>query len=134
MKRYSLLSIFLLVLGIAPIMQASAQERDPDAIKKMMAVQIDTLVQQLNLTAEQEAPVRELLIAQSEQRMELRMSARNSNSRGKVRQRAEALQKETNTKLQELLTDEQMATYKKILEEQRRARRQDPRRGPGNGQ
>lgn len=128
MRRHCLLTVLLLVLGIAPIMQASAQERDPDAIEKMMAAQVDTLVQQLSLTAEQEAPVREVLMAQYEQGIMLRRSARNSESRRDVRQRVGALQEETNTKLKELLTEEQMATYKKITQN-RRGRRQGQRRG-----
>lgn len=132
MKRHSLF-VLLLLLGIAPTMQASAQVSDSDAVKKMMAVQIDTLVLQLSLTAEQDAPVREVLMAQSEQRLQLRESARKSNSRRGVRQRMEALQKDTDAKLKELLTDEQMATYKKIVEKRRDSRR-GPRSRPGNSQ
>lgn len=132
MKRHSLL-VLLLVLGIAPIMQASAQDQEPDSLKNLMDVRINRLIHQLSLTAEQEAPVREVLLAQAEQQMKIRMSARKTNNRRDLRPRAEALQKETHAKLKELLTDEQMATYKKITKK-RRDRRQGPRSKPGNGQ
>ena len=57
---------------------------------------------------------------------------RSRSSMGKMREGMQKIQKETDTQLEEILTAEQMAEYKKIRQEQqeeRRKRMRDQRPG-----
>ncbi len=121
---------FFLALGLvmslwlAPMTFA---QPTPEQMKERMAIRTDTLIQQLNLTAEQQDPVRAILEASNTKQLELRAQARESGSFGSMREGVTALNEETEMKLGAVLTEEQMATYKKIQEEQAAQRRR--RRG-----
>lgn len=127
MRRIAFLPAFALVtsLWLAPLTLAQPSEAD---MKKRMAAQTDTLVKKLDLTAEQEEPVRVILEASNAKRMELRNKARESGSFMGLREDMAALNEETAMKLGEVLTEKQMAAYKKFMEEQR-GRRGGRRRG-----
>ncbi len=121
-----LLAIGLMAsLWLAPL--TFAQRLSPEEMKERMAIRTDTLIQQLNLTAEQQDPVRAILEASNTKRLELTAQARESGSFGSMREDIGALNEETEMKLGDVLTEEQMATYKKIQEEQAAQRRR--RRG-----
>ena len=117
--------ILVASLGLAP---ATFAQPTPEQMKERMAAQTDTLVNRLALTAAQDEPVRAILAAHNDKQMELREEARAGGSRGGMREKMMALQEETTLKLGEVLTEEQMTTYKTFLEEQR-GRRGGPRRG-----
>ena len=124
---------FLLAIGLvaslwlAPLTFAQRQMPSQEEMKERMAIRTDTLIQQLNLTAEQQDPVRAILEASNTKQLELRAQARESGSFGSMREGVTALNEETEMKLGEVLTEEQMAQYKKIQEEQAAQRRR--RRG-----
>ncbi len=127
LRRLALLLAIGLVasLWLAPL--TFAQRPSPEEMKERMAIRTDTLIQQLNLTAEQQDPVRAILEASNTKQLELRAQARESGSFGSMREGVTALNEETEMKLGAVLTEEQMATYKKIQEEQAAQRRR--RRG-----
>ena len=127
LRRVALLLAIGLVasLWLAPL--TFAQRLSPEEMKERMAIRTDTLIQQLNLTAEQQDPVRAILEASNTKRLELTAQARESGSFRGMREDMDALNEETAMKLGEVLTEEQMAQYKKIQEEQAAQRRQ--RRG-----
>jgi len=127
LRRLALLLAIGLVasLWLAPL--TFAQRPSPEEMKQRMALRTDTLIQQLNLTAEQQDPVRAILEASNTKQLELRDQARESGSFGSMRESMTALNEETQIKLGAVLTEEQMTTYKKIQEEQAAQRRQ--RRG-----
>ena len=122
MRRIAFLSAFALVtsLWLAPLTLAQPSEAD---MKKRMAAQTDTLVKKLDLTADQEEPVRAILEASNAKRMELRNKARESGSFMGLREDMAVLNEETAMKLGEVLTEEQMTAYEKFMEEQRGRRR-----------
>ena len=120
-----LLAIGLMAsLWLAPL--TFAQRPSPEEMKERMAIRTDTLIQQLNLTAEQQDPVRAILEASNAKRLELITAALESGSRMRFED-MDALNEETAMKLGEVLTEEQLAQYKKMQEEQAAQRRQ--RRG-----
>ncbi len=127
LRRVALLLAIGLVasLWLAPL--TFAQRPSPEEMKERMAIRTDTLIQQLNLTAEQQDPVRAILEASNTKQLELRAQARESGSFESMRESMTALNEETEMKLGAVLTEEQMATYKKIQEEQAAQRRR--RRG-----
>ena len=129
LRRLALLLAIGLVasLWLAPLTFAQRQMLSQEEMKERMAIRTDTLIQQLNLTAEQQDPVRAILEASNTKRLELTAQARESGSFGSMRESVTALNEETEMKLGAVLTEEQMATYKKIQEEQAAQRRQ--RRG-----
>ena len=127
LRRVALLLTIGLVasLWLAPL--TFAQRPSPEEMKQRMAIRTDTLIQQLNLTAEQQDPVRAILEASNTKRLELTAQARESGSFGSMREDITALNEETEMKLGDVLTEEQLAQYKKIQEEQAAQRRR--RRG-----
>ncbi len=127
LRRVALLLAIGLVasLWLAPL--TFAQRPSPEEMKQRMAIRTDTLIQQLNLTAEQQDPVRAILEASNTKQLELRDQARESGSFGSMREGMAALNEETEMKLGDVLTEEQLAQYKKIQEEQASQRRR--RRG-----
>ncbi len=127
LRRVALLLAIGLVasLWLAPL--TFAQRPSPEEMKQRMAIRTDTLIQQLNLTAEQQDPVRAILEASNTKQLELRDQARESGSFGNMRESMTALNEETHMKLGAVLTEEQMTQYKKIQEEQAAQRRR--RRG-----
>ncbi len=128
LRRVALLLAIGLVasLWLAPLTFAQRQMPSQEEMKERMAIRTDTLIQQLNLTAEQQDPVRAILEASNTKQLELMAQARESESRMSFEDRA-ALNEETEMKLGDVLTEEQLAQYKKIQEEQAAQRRQ--RRG-----
>ena len=118
-------------LWLAPLTAAQGRMGDPAEMQKRMTAQTDTLLQKLDLTAEQEEPVRAILEARNTKRMELMESARASGSRMGLREDMAALNEETAMKLGEVLTDNQMTVYNTFMEEQRG--RRGGRRGGRSG-
>ena len=110
-------------LWLAPLTFAQGRMGDPEQMKARMAAQTDSLIKHLALTADQEEPVRAILEARNTKRMEIMTAARESGSFMGMREDMAALNEETTKKLGDVLTEEQMATYKKIQEEQRSRRR-----------
>ncbi len=127
LRRVALLLAIGLVASLWLASLTFAQRPSPEEMKERMAIRTDTLIQQLNLTAEQQDPVRAILEASNTKRLELTAQARESGSFGSMREDITALNEETEMKLGDVLTEEQLAQYKKIQEEQAAQRRR--RRG-----
>ena len=127
LRRVALLLAIGLVASLWLASLTFAQRPSPEEMKQRMAIRTDTLIQQLNLTAEQQDPVRAILEASNTKRLELTAQARESGSFGSMREDITALNEETEMKLGDVLTEEQLAQYKKIQEEQAAQRRR--RRG-----
>ena len=115
----------MMSLWLAPPTLAQPSEAE---MKQRMTAQTDTLLQKLDLAADQEEPVRAILEASNTKRMELRTEARESGSFMGLREDIAALNEETATKLGEVLTEKQMAAYHAFMEGQR-SRRGGRRRG-----
>ena len=130
-RRVGLLLFLGLLTGLVLAPQTFAQRGDPAQMQERLAAQTEDTIKQLGLTDDQQEPVRTILEEQNKKRMDLREQARASGSFGGMREQMMALAEETETRLAEVLTDEQMATYRKIMEE-RAARRGMRRGGPGN--
>jgi len=127
LRRVALLLAIGLVASLWLASLTFAQRPSPEEMKERMAIRTDTLIQQLNLTAEQQDPVRAILEASNTKRLELTAQARESGSFGSMREDITALNEETEMELGDVLTEEQLAQYKKIQEEQATQRRR--RRG-----
>ena len=127
LRRAALLLAIGLILSLwlAPLTMA---QPDPAQMEQRMAAQTDTLLNRLNLTAEQQDPVRTILEARNAKQIELRNAARESGSFMGMREDMAALNEETATKLGAVLTEEQMEIYHTFMEEQR-SRRGGRRRG-----
>jgi Spy/CpxP family protein refolding chaperone len=87
--------------------QISLQQEGPTA-----AARAD-VADELKLTDEQKKKVRELLVAQQEKQRELREAAGGDFQA--IREKMEALRKETNDKVTALLTDEQKNKWKEMV-------------------
>ncbi len=110
-------ALFLL-LPVAIASQAQPLKREQIATR--MAAQVDSLVSQLQLSTEQEEPVRAVLMEQSMLRMQLRQRASGGAS---MRERMLAVNDSTVAKLTELLSDEQLTRYQDFRAQRRPARR-----------
>lgn len=125
-RRAALLLILALAgsLGLAPLTFA---QPSPEQMQERMAAQTDTLLHKLNLAAEQQDPVRALLEASDQKRLDLFAKARESGSFMGLREDMAALNEETAMKLGEVLTEEQMTVYQEEMEARAAERRR--RRG-----
>lgn len=97
-----------------------AQPSNPEQIAERMSAQMDTLIKQLELTAEQEEPVRAVLGELVRGRLQMRQGGAQ---RGSMRERMRALNDSTTARLQKLLTEEQLDRYKELSTNNRRGRR-----------
>ncbi len=114
-----LLLTTLLVTG--PLGLASqAQPFNQEQMAERMSARMDTLIKQLQLTAEQEEPVRAVLADLVQQRLQLRQRGAR---RGSVREGMQALNDSTAAKLEGLLTEEQMDRYRELSANNRGGRR-----------
>ena len=111
MKALSLATLAVLVtLGLG----ANAQERGP---------MLDRLQTALGLSDEQTVEVEKILGEQAEERRALMQEARDTGDRRAVRDRMQAVMASTEKKLDEVLGEEQMATYREMMAEMRAGQR-----------
>ena len=85
--------------------------------------QMTALTERLALDEEQVVKVREILETQAESRRERFQAARGSMDRNAMMQMMQEFQQETETKLAEVLTEEQLETYREYVAEQQQRRR-----------
>jgi len=134
--------LLLAVLAVAPA-RALAQEGPPsgrEQAAERLRLALDSLAAELELTEEQEPRVRSILEDAHRERVELARELREGGGgrRAKIRQmrdlrdRMEAQRDETRQQLAKVLTEAQLATYDRFVEERRaeiRERFQERRRG-----
>ncbi|MFQ5569214.1 MAG: hypothetical protein ACE5G0_06040 [Rhodothermales bacterium] len=120
----------ILSLWMVPSSLAQGFGFNPERMKERLAAQVEDTIEQLALTDEQEEPVRAILEENTNKRIELITNARESGSREAMmamREDTAALNEETEKKLAEVLTEEQLTKYQEIQAE--RASRRRGRRG-----
>jgi C4-dicarboxylate-specific signal transduction histidine kinase len=122
------LALFLLSLYFAPATFAQGRSFDPERMQERMEAQIEDTIQHLGLTEEKADLVRPILQASMEKRMAL---MKNRQDRQAMRAKMQEIDKETETELANVLSDEEMTTYKKLQEERRSQR--PGHRGPRQG-
>lgn len=132
MKMKTFKPLFVLMLALvmmAPSAFAQRGQVDPEARAERMKAQVDEIVKKLELDEEKSESVRAILGEQSEKQSELFASyaGQGREAMQLMREEMQELQKSTNEKLKNVLSEEQMKTYKKLREEM------SPRRGQRGG-
>lgn len=122
------LALFLLSLWLAPATFAQGQGFSPERMQARMESNIEDTIQQLGLTEEKTDLVRPILQASMEKRMAV---MKNRPGREAMRTKMQEIDKDTETELANVLSDEEMKAYKKLQEERRsqRPRNRGPRQG-----
>lgn len=116
----------MLALGSASAQDNNASAQAPAAAPKMRGPSIDQLAQDLNLTDDQKAKVKEALDNQMKKMHELRGLSQEDR-----RAKAQELRKELNAKMKSILTAEQYSKWEKSHMGGMRGPR-GPRGGAGN--
>ena len=131
-----------LLLGVGRTAQAQPGMPDPEQIRSRMVAETEDTISRLELDEATAENVRAVLMASIDERIALFKETRemrangngDRNARRAMRDRMMQLQQETGKKLAEILSDEQMARYRKIVAEKRGGRRGGPPGGPRGGQ
>lgn len=111
----------LTVLMSAVLMPVQAQGRSRGGGRgPNLDEQMETLVEQLELTDEQAESVRDVLEMQGERRREVFEGGSGGGDREAMRAAMAELQEETNLQLAEILTEEQMVKFSEIQASRRR--------------
>ena len=125
-----------LLIGLLAVPTTLAQRGlggQPGNLQETLEAVNDSLIARLDLTTEQVPAVRAILAARTDSLMALR--PRPGGGRGQfqaMRAKREEINKETENALAALLSEEQMAIYREVMQEQSRStQRQRPRRGNG---
>lgn len=116
------------VLLLAGTPASSAQGFNPERMKARMTAQVDETIKTLALEGETADTVRTILMDRVEKRFTLMGAGRGQGDRGAMREAMQKLDDETTGRLAEVLTEEQLAAWKKHEEAQRAAM---GRRRPG---
>ncbi|WP_419949830.1 hypothetical protein [Candidatus Palauibacter sp.] len=120
-KMIGAFALTLVALAAATPLEAQAQ-RGARGFGMSLDDQMTALTERLELDDEQVTKVREVLQAQAETRRERFQGMRGSGDRSAMMQMMQELQQETETKLAEVLNDEQMEKYREYVAEQRQRR------------
>lgn len=121
-KMIGAFALVLAALAAAAPLEAQAQ-RGARGFGMSLDDQVTTLTERLALDEEQVVKVREVLEAQAESRRERLQGARGSMDRNAMMRMMREFQEETETRLAEVLSDEQMEKYREYVAEQRQRRR-----------
>lgn len=121
-KTIGAFALVLAALAAAAPLEAQAQ-RGARGFGMSLDDQVTTLTERLALDEEQVVKVREVLEAQAESRRERLQGARGSMDRNAMMRMMREFQEETETRLAEVLSDEQMEKYREYVAEQRQRRR-----------
>lgn len=115
-------ALVLVALAAAAPLEAQAQ-RGARGFGMSLDDQMTALTERLALDEEQVVQVREILQTQAESRRERLQAARGSGDRNAMMQLMQELQQETETRLAEVLSDEQMEKYREYVAELQQRRR-----------
>lgn len=121
-KTIGAFALVLVALAAAAPLDAQAQ-RGGRGFGMSLDDQMTALTERLALDEEQVAKVREILETQAESRRERFQAARGSMDRNAMMQMMQEFQQETETKLAEVLSEEQMEKYREYVAEQQQRRR-----------
>ncbi len=120
----SLLALLVVVVLTAGVAQAQRGNFSPEQMKQRLEEQNKAVMAQLELSDEQAPKVTEIMTLALDERMKL--MADRTGGGGGFREGMTALDEETTKKLAEVLTEDQLAKYKKILADR-------PQRRQGGG-
>lgn len=127
-------AIMLLVTGLLATAALAQQGQGPRGQMLDPQAQLERLTEQLGLSTEQADAIAPILVDQDAKRRELMTAAREQGDRQGMRERMMSLREDTNEKLAEHLSAQQMGKLQALREEQRErfrqqrgSRPQDPR-------
>jgi len=125
LAQAAVLSIFLLTAGVA---EAQRSRASPEQMRERQESFNAELIEQLELSDDQTPKVDEILATALDARIEMmeEMSGGGSRPEG-MREKMTAITAETLEKMTEVLTDDQLEAYKKILEDRPQRRRRSGR-------
>ena len=125
LAQAAVLSIFLLTAGVA---EAQRSRASPEQMRERQESFNAELIEQLELSDDQTPKVDEILATALDARIEMmeEMSGGGSRPEG-MREKMAAITAETLEKMTEVLTDDQLEAYKKILEDRPQRRRRSGR-------
>ena len=121
-KTIGAFALVLVALAAAAPLEAQAQ-RGARGFGMSLDDQMTALTERLALDEEQGVKVREILETRAESRRERFQAARGSMDRNAMMQMMQEFQQETETKLAEVLSEEQIEKYREYLAEQQQRRR-----------
>ncbi|WP_419164991.1 hypothetical protein [Candidatus Palauibacter sp.] len=122
-KMLGTFAVVLIAAAAAAPLEAQAQ-RGGRGFGMSLDDRMTALTERLELDEEQVVKVREILQAQMDSRRERFQGVRGSMDRDAMMARIQEMREETETRLAEVLSDEQMEKYREYVAEQRQ------RRGP----
>lgn len=121
-KTIGAFALIMVALAAGAPLEAQAQ-RGARGFGMSLDDQMTALTERLALDEEQVVQVRKILQTRAESRRERLQAARGSGDRNAMMQVMQELQQETETKLAEVLSDEQMEKYREYVAEQQQRRR-----------
>ncbi len=121
-KTIGAFALIMVALAAGAPLEAQAQ-RGARGFGMSLDDQMTALTERLALDEEQVVQVRQILQTRAESRRERLQAARGSGDRNAMMQVMQELQQETETKLAEVLSDEQMEKYREYVAEQQQRRR-----------
>ncbi|WP_420463422.1 hypothetical protein [Candidatus Palauibacter sp.] len=116
-KMLGTFAVVLIAAAAAAPLEAQAQ-RGGRGFAMSLDDQMTALTERLELDEEQVVKVREILQAQVESRRERFQGVRGSMDRDAMMAMIQEMREETETRLAEVLTDEQMEKYREYVAEQ----------------
>lgn len=122
----------LLVTGLLATAALAQQGQGPRGQMPDPQAQLERLTEQLGLSTEQADAIAPILVEQDAKRRELMTAAREQGDRQGMRERMMSLREDTNEKLAEHLSAEQMGKLQALREEQRERFRQQRGSRPQN--
>ena len=117
-KMIGAFALTLVALAVASPLEAQAQRGGRGAAMSLDD-QMTALTERLELDEEQATNVREILQAQAEIRRERFQGVRGSGDRNAMRRTLREILRDTETRLAEVLSEEQLEEYREYMAEQR---------------
>ena len=127
MKKFVYIAVISIIVLSAGVAQAQRREFSSEQMRERQQEANEELIAQLELSDEQAPKVAEILSAALDVRIEMIEEIRSGEGRRQgMREKMAEINDETEASLADVLSEDQMEKYKKILTER-------PRRGRRNG-
>ena len=127
MKKFAYIAIISIIVLSAGVAQAQRREFSPEQMRERQQEANEELIAQLELSDAQAPKVAEILSAALDVRIEMIEEIRSGEGRRQgMREKMAEINDETEASLADVLSEDQLEKYKKILAER-------PRRGRRNG-
>ena len=127
MKKFAYIAVISIIVLSAGVAQAQRREFSPEQMRERQQEANEELMAQLELSDEQTPKVAEILSAALDVRIEMIEEIRSGEGRRQgMREKMAEINDETEATLADVLSEDQMEKYNKILADR-------PRRGRRNG-